>query len=168
MQLVKMGTVFFALFTFSIVAQAGELFGVRIIDRQDSQTAYSYLVPGRINSTSNTGVNCYGGETNVNCSGTTTTSGQITPPRRISYNVMGATLSLLLPDGRIAVVNCVSKYKLKGDYINRRSCRIPVADEIQADFDGGNAKLYWTVSVDGKKVESETYKVLGILNKDQR
>jgi hypothetical protein len=168
MRLIKMRTVLLALFTFSFIAQAGELMGVRIVDRRDSQTAYSYVVPGRAVSTSNTGVSCYGGDVSVNCAGTTTTSGVITPPRRISYDVTGATLSLQLPDGRIAVVNCVSKYKLKGDYINRRSCRIPLADEIQADFDGNNAKLYWTVSIDGKKVESETYKVLGILNKEPR
>jgi hypothetical protein len=78
---------------------------------------------------------------------------------------MGATLSLQLPDGRVAVVNCVSKYKLKGDYINRRSCRAPLGDEIDAEFSGNSAKLEWIVSIDGRKKESETYKILGVLNK---
>jgi hypothetical protein len=63
----------------------------------------------------------------------------------------------------MAVVNCVSKYSPKGDYINRRSCRQPVLDDIEADFKGKHAKLYWTVSLDGKKKESETYDVLAVL-----
>jgi hypothetical protein len=48
---------------------------------------------------------------------------------------------------------------------NHRSCRIPLVDEINADFHGDNAKLEWVVSIDGKKLQSETYKVLGILAK---
>ncbi len=35
----------------------------------------------------------------------------------------------------------------------------------QAEFDGDKAKLIWPVSLDGKKTDSETYKVLGILPK---
>jgi hypothetical protein len=78
---------------------------------------------------------------------------------------MGATFSLLLPDGRVAVVNCASKYKLKGDYINQRSCRMPLVDDIRVEFKGKNAKLIWPVSLDGKKFESETYKILAVLDK---
>ena len=121
-----------------------------IIDRQDSQTGYRYVVPGNSSSTSNTNLNCSGGEANINCSGTTTTSGVTTAPRQISYSVSGATLSIQLPDGRIAVVNCVSKYQPKFDYINRRSCRIPLVTDVQAEFNGNNAKLKWSVSLDGK------------------
>lgn len=40
-----------------------------------------------------------------------------------------------------------------------------IADEIQADFHGDNAKLEWVVSLDGKKTQSETYKILAILAK---
>ena len=32
-----------------------------------------------------------------------------------------------------------------------------------AEFDGNNAKLKWVVSIDGKKLDSETYKILGVL-----
>jgi hypothetical protein len=32
-------------------------------------------------------------------------------------------------------------------------------------FNGDNAKLIWVVSLDGKKKQSETYKVLAILDK---
>jgi hypothetical protein len=45
---------------------------------------------------------------------------------------------------------------------------VPVKD---ADFHGDNAKLEWVVSLDGKKMRSETYKILAILRKprsDQR
>jgi hypothetical protein len=48
---------------------------------------------------------------------------------------------------------------------NRRSCRTPIVDNIEADFKGDNAKLIWPVSLDGKKMESETYKILGVLDK---
>jgi len=152
----------------SVLAHAGQKFDVRIIDRQDSQTGYSYVVPAHSNAVSNTNVNCYGGNTNVNCTGTTTSTGTIAPPRKIAYNVTGATLSLELPDGRVAVVNCEGKYKPRGDYINRRSCRIPYVNEIHAEFDGKNAKLSWPVSIDGKKFDSETYKILAVLEKNQQ
>ena len=140
---------------------------VKVINRQDNDTAYSAVIPGHSSSTANTNVDCYAGSTNVNCSGTTQTTGYSTSPREVSYSVVGATLSLLLPDGRVAVVNCVSKYKPRGDYINRRSCRMPIVDNIQADFKGKNAKLEWPVSLDGKKFESETYKIIAVLPSDQ-
>jgi hypothetical protein len=38
-------------------------------------------------------------------------------------------------------------------------------DDIQAEFDGNKAKLRWLVSIDGKKFESETYKILAVLDK---
>jgi hypothetical protein len=38
-------------------------------------------------------------------------------------------------------------------------------DDVQAEFHGDNAKLVWVVSLDGKKTQSETYKVLAILDK---
>jgi hypothetical protein len=42
---------------------------------------------------------------------------------------------------------------------------MPLVDEIQAEFHGNNAKLEWVVSIDGKKKQSETYKILAILDK---
>jgi hypothetical protein len=38
-------------------------------------------------------------------------------------------------------------------------------DSIQAEFNSDNAKLIWPVSLDGKKMQSETYKILAILDK---
>jgi len=86
---------------------------------------------------------------------------------QVPFHVRGATFTLLLPDGRAAVVNCESKFKerMAGPRGNRRSCRMPLVDEIQAGFHGDNAKLEWVVSLDGKKTQSETYKILAILDK---
>ncbi len=143
---------------------ASQKLDVKIIDRRDSTTGYSYVVPGYSTSNSNTDMNCYGGAYNVNCSGTTRTTGTRIPSSTYSYDVSGATLSLLLPDGRRAVVNCESKYAPRGDYINKRSCRVPPVNDIEVEFDGSKAKLKWPVSIDGKKVASETYKILAILD----
>lgn len=84
-----------------------------------------------------------------------------------TFKVYGATFTLQLPDGRLAIVNCESKFAehMAGPAGNRRSCHTPLVDNIQADFKGDNAKLRWPVSLDGKKMQTETYKILGILDK---
>jgi len=84
-----------------------------------------------------------------------------------SFKVHGATFTLLLPDGRLAIVNCESKFAehAAGPVGNRRSCRTPLVENIQVDFNGDKAKLIWPVSLDGKKMQSETYKILGIVDK---
>jgi len=138
---------------------------VKIIDRQDNNTDYAYVVPAHWFSNSNTNVNCNGSDTNVDCNGSTNATGTITPSHQVSYHVRGATFTLQLPDGRGAIVNCESKYAPRGDYINRRDCRMPLVENIQAEFHGDKAKLTWVVSLDGKKTASETYKVLAILDK---
>jgi hypothetical protein len=83
----------------------------------------------------------------------------------VNYALVGATLSLGLPDGRIAVVNCVNRYSAKGTYINRRSCGMPMVERADAEFNGKSARLTWLVGPDGKKTESETYKVVALLAK---
>jgi hypothetical protein len=71
-----------------------------------------------------------------------------------------------MDDGRIAVVNCASKAnRTEWGRGPRRDCRMPIVEDIEVEFSGGNAKLIWPVSIDGKKVESETYKILGVLKK---
>jgi len=124
-------------------------------------------VPGHFTSQSNSSANCNGSDSYVNCNGTTTTNGYSMPARQVSYHVRGATFTLQLPDGRLAVVNCESKFaeRFAGPTGNHRSCRQPLVDDVQADFHGDKAKLEWVVSLDGKKQQSETYTVLGILNK---
>jgi hypothetical protein len=124
---------------------------VKVIDRQDQQTGYSFYVPGQANATTN-----YYGDS-------ATTTASYSPPRSGGYNVTGATLGLLIPDGRIAIANCASKYAFKMDYVNRRSCRIPLVDDLQAEFKGNTVKISWPVSLDGKKFDSETYKITAII-----
>jgi hypothetical protein len=140
---------------------------VRVIDRQDNDTDYTYVVPAHWFSNSNTNVNCGGSDANVNCNGSTSTTGTITPAHQVPYHVRGATFTLQLPDGRAAVVNCESKFKerMAGPAGNHRSCRMPLVENIDAEFHGDKAKLIWVVSLDGKKMQSETYKVLAILDK---
>jgi len=138
---------------------------VRVIDRQNNETDYSYVVPGHFTSFSNASVNCSDNSYSVNCSGTGSTSGFTTPGALVPFQVRGATLTLLLPDGRGAVVNCESKFaeRMAGPRGNHRSCRVPLVQAIEAEFRGNKAKLEWVVSLDGKRKESETYKVLAVL-----
>jgi hypothetical protein len=132
---------------------------VRVVGMENHGTQYSYVVPGYANT--NCGAYGYGNVASVDChsSGMNSFAG--------SYEVRGATLSLLLPDSRIVVVNCDEKTNWTSwKPVLYRSCHIPLANtDIQAKFDGNKAKLIWSVSLDGKKKESETYKILGILSK---
>jgi hypothetical protein len=38
-------------------------------------------------------------------------------------------------------------------------------NDIEAEFNGNKTKLRWSVSIDGKKIQSETYKILAILDR---
>jgi len=116
---------------------SAQMLDVKIVDRQDKEDAYDYAAVYN---------NVAVGKT---------------------FKVHGATFTLQLPDGRLAIVNCESKFaeRMAGSVGNRRSCRTPLVDSIQVDFHGDNAKLIWPVSIDGKKMQSETYKILGILDK---
>jgi hypothetical protein len=151
----------------SASAALAQKFDVKIVDRKDNDTDYSYFVPSHFSSQSNSTANCGSTLSNVNCNESTTTSGYSTPAHQVSYHVRGATFLLLLPDGRAAVVNCESKFAehMAGPAGNHRNCRMPLVDNIQAEFHGDKAKLEWVVSLDGKKMQSETYKVLAILDK---
>ena len=85
----------------------GQKMDVKIIQRQNAETTYDYVVAGYSSSTANGTVNCNAYGNSANCSGSSTTNGYTIPSREGSFNVMGATYSLLLPDGRVAIVNCV-------------------------------------------------------------
>jgi hypothetical protein len=143
----------------------GQRLTVKVIDRQDNEGSYTYVVPGHSSSQANTSVNCSGATNTVNCSGSTYVTGSSRPAMVGSYAVRGATLSLELPDGRVAVVNCESKVNWTEWKANMyRSCRVPLTAELQAEFNGANAKLVWSVSIDGTKTQSETYKILAVLD----
>ena len=106
---------------------------VTVTARQDSNTSYSYAF-----------VN---GDTGI----------------AQNLNLVGATLTLQLPNGDSAVVNCTSKFQERfAGPGNVRSCRVPLVDEFTADFNGDKAKLIWPVSLDGKKNATETYKIIAV------
>jgi hypothetical protein len=134
--------VFLLILGFTSLAPAQKL-KVKVVNREDQDNSYDYA-----------GVYTIGGSTTE----TATT-----------FHVTGATLTLQLPDGRRAVVNCASKFAehFAGVAGNRRSCHVPLIDDIEAEFHGDSAKLSWNVSIDGKKSQSETYKILGVLAKPQ-
>ena len=69
---------------------------------------------------------------------------------------------LRLPNGQRVIVGCTGK--LDGWSLATRDCRIPPIDDIQAEFQGNKAKLIWPTSLDGRKTQSETYKILAIPN----
>ncbi|RSL19273.1 hypothetical protein EDE15_4935 [Edaphobacter aggregans] len=160
----KLG-VLVGIFVLCPVAVSAQLLNVKIIQRQNGETQYTYQVAGHSTSTGSGNANCYSSGDTVNCNSSSSTNTSTTAPQMISYSVAGATYSLLLPDGRVAVVNCTSKFAehFAGPAGNKRSCRMPIVDKLQAEFKGKNAKLIWPVSLDGKKMESETYTILGIL-----
>jgi hypothetical protein len=150
-------TVAVALFVPLVSAKTLTL-AVRIVGRKANATRYGYVVPGY--ASSNCSVYSYGNAASSRCS----SSG--IPALSASFQVRGATLSLLLPDSRIVVVNCDAKANWtdwhQGIY---RSCRVPVSDTVEADFKGDKAKLIWSVSLDGTKKESETYRIIGVLSR---
>ena len=142
-------------------------YDVKIVGRKSSETDYSYVVPSYSSLHSDSHGNCDVNDTNVRCNGSATTNGYSTPAHQVSFQVRGATFLILLPDGRAAIVNCVSKFaeRMAGPSGNHRDCRVPLLDNIQAEFKGDKAKLEWVVSLDGKKTQSETYKILAVMDK---
>ena len=123
----------------SMPALAKEKMVVRVVDHQDSNIPYQYAY---VSSTYGVGG---------------------------SMNLAGATLTLQLPDGRVAVVNCRSKFQERfAGPGNVRSCRVPLVDQLDVELDGDNAKLFWNVSIDGKKIQSETYKIIAVYNTPAR
>jgi len=144
----------------------GQMFDVKIINREANETEYSFVVPGSSRTNTNANANCTGIPNTVYCAGSATSTTSSMPAQARSYTVTGATWSLQLPDGRIAVVNCESKANwTQPGRGPRRSCRLPLVDNIQAEFDGDSAKLKWNVSIDGKKVQDETYKILAVIDR---
>lgn len=147
-----------------VILTAGQKFDVKIIGRQRSASMYGFIVPGYYQTNTHANANCVAYPNSVACNGsaTSTTTGHSAVAG--SYQVRGATLALQLSDGRVAVVNCDSKTNWTEWSQNaRRSCRIPMLDDINVEFSGDKAMLKWVVSIDGKKHEQETYKVVAVI-----
>lgn len=133
----KLRLIAVAIILFCGIQGVAQKLQVKVVDRRDTEDTYDYAAVYN-----NTAV----GKT---------------------FRVRGATFTLQLPDGRLVVVNCESKFAehMAGPAGNRRSCRAPIVDVFEVDFKGDNAKLIWPVSLDGKKTQSETYKILGIIDR---
>jgi hypothetical protein len=137
---------------------------VHIVERQDTKTELTAEIPDQADSTASKSLT---GEKKAGGSDKSAAKADKAPQIR-SYSVTGATLTLQLPDRRLVRVTCESKYALRFDYINRRSCRTPPADEVTAEFNGNEAKLIWSVSLDNRKTQSETYTILNIVPSPRR
>jgi hypothetical protein len=144
----------------SIQAAFAEKVPASVLYRQDSDVAYHAVIPGYSGAQADVTGACTLDPDPANCPAETQAG-----PGEISYMVIGTTLSLRLPDGRVAVVNCVNRFSSKGNYINRRSCGMPLVENVEAEFTGQTARLQWPIGTDGKKTESETYKVVALLDK---
>jgi hypothetical protein len=138
---------------------------VHIVQRQDTKTDLTAVIPETADAKADKSSTAEKKPAGSKSSAATTTEkgGQTR-----SYTVTGATLTLQLPDRRLVQVTCESKYALRFDYINRRSCRTPPADEVTAEFNGDEAKLMWSVSLDNRKMQSETYTILNIVPSPRR
>lgn len=148
-------------------AAFGQTLLVRIVQRQDTKTELTAAIPDQADATSSkssTGEKSAGPDKHNDNS--TAAAGKGAQTR--SVTVTGATLTLQLPDRRLVRVTCESKYALRFDYINRRSCRTPPADDVTAEFKGDEAKLIWSVSLDNRKTQSETYTILNIVPSPRR
>jgi hypothetical protein len=149
-----------AVASFAISAAFAEKVPVSVLYRQDSDIAYHAVIPGYSGAQADITGACTLDPDPANCPAPVQAG-----PGEISYTVIGTTLSLRLPDGRVALVNCVNRYSSKGNYINRRSCGMPMVEQVNAEFTGQTARLEWPIGTDGKKTESETYKVVALLDK---
>src|SRR5271156_30508 len=101
----KVTTIWLLVLFFAAPAFAQHL-TVKVLNRQDNETDYTYVVPGSFSSQSNSNVNCSVSDTNANCNGSTTTTGLTMAAQQVSYQVRGATFTLALPDSRVVIVNC--------------------------------------------------------------
>jgi len=137
---------------------------VNVLYRQDSDIVYHAVIPGYSGPNADVTGACTLDPDPANCP----------DPKQIndvkgtpSYLLSGTTLSLGLPDGRIALVNCVSRHSANGNYINRHSCAMPLTERANAEFVGQSAKLSWTLNSDVRKTEFETYRVIAMLAKPE-
>ena len=147
---------------FSGAFAAAQRVPVSVLYRQDSDIVYHAVIPGYSGPNADVTGACTLDPDPANCPDQNqSTDAKGTP----TYLLSGTTLSLGLPDGRIALVNCVSRHSANGNYINRHSCGMPLTERADAEFIGQSARLSWTLGLDGKKVESETYKVIALLAK---
>jgi hypothetical protein len=130
-----------------------------VLYRQASDVAYHAVIPGYSGPNADITGACTLDPDPANCPSPSTSSGEPI------YTLIGTTLSLGLPDGRIALVNCIDRHSSKGNYINRQTCGMPLGERVEVEFAGHSAKLIWTAGRDGRKPESQIYKIVAMLAK---
>lgn len=152
---------------------------VRIIKSQVTDGIATFTMPGY--SSTNCQLSQSGSLTSASCSSNGFGGGSYSAP------LTGAVLALALPTveicdppaqasmdsvcrpltGLVVLVKCEKKVDWGWDSGGQlyRSCRVPVAPTLTAEFDGDNAKLFWSVSIDGSKTTNETYKIIAVLRK---
>lgn len=133
---------------------------VNVLYRQDSDIVYHAVIPGYSGPNADVTGACTLDPDPANCPDPNQAGDAKGTP---SYLLSGTTLSLGLPDGRIALVNCVSRHSANGNYINRHNCGVPLSTSAQAEFIGQSAKLSWNIT--SNKTDSETYKLVALLPK---
>jgi len=146
----------------SVGSAAAQRLSVSVLYRQDSDVVYHAVIPGYSGPNADVTGACTLDPDPANCPDPRQ---DVASKGQPTYLLSGTTLSLGLPDGRIAVVNCVSRHSSNGNYINRHSCGMPLSEHAEAEFVGQSAKLSWTLGSSGNRIESETYKVVAVLSK---
>jgi hypothetical protein len=154
----------FLLIATSVQSVCAQKLEATVLYRQTSDSNYFAVIPGYTYTPDEGGTDCSLEPLSEACAAPSRTNGAIASQGEVAYNLVGTTLSLLLPDGRVALVNCVNKYSLKGNYINRRICEMPLVEHVEAELNGKSAKLKWPVGADGK-IEAETYRIVTIFDK---
>jgi hypothetical protein len=154
----------FLLIATSVQSVCAQKLEATVLYRQTSDSNYFAVIPGYTSTPDQGGTDCSLEPLSEACAAPSRTNGAIASQGEVAYNLVGTTLSLLLPDGRVALVNCVNKYSLKGNYINRRICEMPLVEHVEAELNGKSAKLKWPVGADGK-IEAETYRIVTIFDK---
>lgn len=146
-------------------ALASEKYSVKILDIQYGTTDHPFVVQGTSRTLGTSSTTCVSNSAVTNCSGVGDAMTVDTPATVGRYKLLGAVLTLQVPDGRIVIAACSDKPNLTGWTTPRRSCRIPEGNAAWGDFDGEKVKLIWPVGLDGKKSQQETYKIFRILPK---
>lgn len=144
---------------FSIESARAQKLEASVLYRQDSDVAYHAVIPGYSGPNADVTGACTLDPDPANCPSASKSDGEP------NYTLIGTTLSLGLPDGRIALVNCLDRHSERGNYIGRHTCGMPLSQHVGVEFNGNNAKLTWQAGPDGKKTESENYKVVAMLDK---
>jgi hypothetical protein len=138
---------------------------VKVIGHKTPGYAYTRNLPGVALSNGNSSANCSAYGNNANCSSSGNSGTVYVPPRTVQGTLYGQNITLLLPDGRKALVHCEDHYSKMTNGLHQ--CKAPAVDEIEADFSGKKVKLKWPVGIDGKKSESETYEIFKVISAAQ-